>query len=348
MDDTVIKRKDKKMLLADIAETFNNLKKNNMKLNPKKCSFGVEEGKFLEFMVTSEGIRANPKKTKALVDLQSPRTLKEMKSLSEKLASLNRFLAKSAERSLPFFNTLKNITKQNKHEYRWTKEAEEAFQQMKKLIIDLSSLTLPWPKETLYVTVSAEAVSAVLLTDKKGRQCPVQYVSRTLNEAERNYAPMEKLAVSLIHMTRRNMNQKADVLSKLTSVAFNHLTKEVLIEVLNERSTEGQEWGMDIMGPLPPARGGAKFVIMAIDYFTKWIESKPVVKITGKEVIRFVLDNIICREEYNEEDMCLNLDLLQERRETPAIREARYKTKMEQYYNKKVRSSGFRPGEFMF
>nr|GFD02083.1 reverse transcriptase domain-containing protein [Tanacetum cinerariifolium] len=46
--------------------------------------------------------------------------------------------------------------------------------------------------------------------------------------------------------------------------------------------------------------------------------------------------------------MRLNLDLLQEIRETAAIREARYKTKMEQYYNKKVFPSGFRPGEFMF
>ncbi|GKC09667.1 hypothetical protein Tco_1001277 [Tanacetum coccineum] len=78
----------------------------------------VEEGKFLGYMVTSEGIRTNPKKTKALANLQSPRTLKEMQSLSEKLASLNRFLAKSTERSLPFFNTLKNITKENKHEYQ--------------------------------------------------------------------------------------------------------------------------------------------------------------------------------------------------------------------------------------
>ncbi|GKB94501.1 reverse transcriptase domain-containing protein [Tanacetum coccineum] len=128
-----------------------------------------------------------------------------MQSLSGKLASLNQFLAKLAERSLPFFNTLKNITKENKHEYQWTKEAEEAFQQMKKLILDLPSLTPPWPKETLYayLAVAAEAVNAVLLTDRKGRQCPVQYVSRTLNEAERTYAPMEKLALSLIHMTRR-------------------------------------------------------------------------------------------------------------------------------------------------
>nr|GEV56682.1 hypothetical protein [Tanacetum cinerariifolium] len=178
VDDMVIKSKDEKMLLTDIAETVDNLKRINMKLNLKKCSFRVEEGKFLGYMVSSEGIRANPKKTKALADLESPRTLKEMQSLSGKVAALNRFLAKSAERSLPFFNTLKNITKENKHEYRWTKEAEEAFQQMKKLIMDLPSLTFPWEKETLYAY-------------------------RTLNEAKRNYVPREKLALSLIHMTRR-------------------------------------------------------------------------------------------------------------------------------------------------
>ncbi|GKG45197.1 hypothetical protein Tco_0495275, partial [Tanacetum coccineum] len=73
------------------------------------------------------------------------------------------------------------------------------------------------------------------------------------------------------------------------------------------------------------------------------------------------MDNIICRfdlpgiivtdnraqlvsEEYNEEEQRLNLDLLQERREAAAIREAKYKTKMEQYYNKRVRPAGFRPG----
>ncbi|GJV52580.1 reverse transcriptase domain-containing protein [Tanacetum coccineum] len=87
VDDMVIKNNDEKMLLADVAETFDNLRRINMKLNPKKCSFGVEEGKFLGYMVTSEGIRANPKKTRVLADLQSPRTLKEMQSLAGKLAA---------------------------------------------------------------------------------------------------------------------------------------------------------------------------------------------------------------------------------------------------------------------
>ncbi|GJT00326.1 hypothetical protein Tco_0821495 [Tanacetum coccineum] len=61
-------------LIADVAETFDNLRRINMKLNPKKCSFGVEEGKLLGYLVTSEGIRANPAKTKDIAEMQSPKT----------------------------------------------------------------------------------------------------------------------------------------------------------------------------------------------------------------------------------------------------------------------------------
>ena len=78
VDDIVIKSKSEKGMLADVAETFDNLRQINMKLNPKKCSFGVEEGKFLGYIVTSEGIRANPKKTTAIAEMKSPSTLKEM------------------------------------------------------------------------------------------------------------------------------------------------------------------------------------------------------------------------------------------------------------------------------
>nr|GEW13436.1 hypothetical protein [Tanacetum cinerariifolium] len=122
------------------------------------------EGKFLGYMVTSEGIRANPKKTKAIADMQSPKILKEMQSLSGKLAALNRFLSRSAERSLPFFETLKNITKENKKDYRWTEEAEHAFQELKKFILELPTLTTLKLKETLfvYLATSHDVVSNVI------------------------------------------------------------------------------------------------------------------------------------------------------------------------------------------
>ncbi|GKD99985.1 reverse transcriptase domain-containing protein [Tanacetum coccineum] len=76
---------------------------------------------------------------------------------------------------------------------------------MKKFIVELPLLTTPVKEETMYVYMAAatEAVSTVLLTEREGKQCPIQYVSRMLNEAERNYAPLEKLALSLLHMSRR-------------------------------------------------------------------------------------------------------------------------------------------------
>ncbi|GJS89900.1 reverse transcriptase domain-containing protein [Tanacetum coccineum] len=55
------------------------------------------------------------------------------------------------------------------------------------------------------------------------------------------------------------------------------------------------KWGIDIAGPFPVAAGGLKFLIVAIDYFTKWIEAKAVATITGNQVKRFVWDNIVCR-----------------------------------------------------
>ncbi|GJT20274.1 reverse transcriptase domain-containing protein [Tanacetum coccineum] len=206
VDDMVIKRNDERMIIADITETFDNLQRINMKLNLKKCSFRVDKGKFLRYMVTYEGIRANPKKTKAIVDIQSPQTLKEMQILSGKLVTLKRFLSRSAERSLPFFDTLKDITKENKDDYRWTEDAEKAFQEMKKVIMELPLLTTPRKEETLYVYLAAveKVVSSVLLEERNRKQCPIHYVSRTLNEAGRNYAQIEKLALSLLHMSRRN------------------------------------------------------------------------------------------------------------------------------------------------
>ncbi|GJW32016.1 hypothetical protein Tco_0052048 [Tanacetum coccineum] len=143
-----------KGMIIDIAETFDNIRKMNMKLNPKKCSFGVEEGKFMRYTVTSEGIRENPKKTKAVADMQSPKTLKEMQRLSGKLAALNRFLSRSAEPALPFFKTLKNIIKENKDDYWWTEDVERAFQEMKRLILELLTLTTQFYATQNYSKVS--------------------------------------------------------------------------------------------------------------------------------------------------------------------------------------------------
>ncbi|GJW42848.1 reverse transcriptase domain-containing protein [Tanacetum coccineum] len=116
--------------------------------------------------------------------------------------SLNRFLSKSAKKSLPFFKTLKKFTK--KSDFQWTPEAEEAFKQMKKLIADLPTLTAPREHEELiiYLAAAKEAISVVLMTDREGRQIPVYFVSRTLRGPKVNYTPMEKLVLALLSASK--------------------------------------------------------------------------------------------------------------------------------------------------
>ncbi|GJT19437.1 reverse transcriptase domain-containing protein [Tanacetum coccineum] len=186
VDDLVIKSRTEDEVVRDIEETFKTLRKINMKLNPKKCTFGVEEGMFLGYQVNTKGIKICPDKVDAVLSLQSPKCLKDVQRLNGKLASLNRFLAKSAEKSLPFFKTLKKCTK--KSDFLWTEEAEAAFRQMKEHIAKLPMLTAPEEQEELivYLAASKEAVSAVLMTEREARQMPIYFVSRALRGPEPN------------------------------------------------------------------------------------------------------------------------------------------------------------------
>jgi hypothetical protein len=66
IDDIVVKSKKQGDLLDDLKETFDNLRKYNIMLDPKKCVFGVSSGKLLSYMVLSRGIDVNPKKVEAI------------------------------------------------------------------------------------------------------------------------------------------------------------------------------------------------------------------------------------------------------------------------------------------
>nr|GFB14651.1 reverse transcriptase domain-containing protein [Tanacetum cinerariifolium] len=125
VDDLMVKSHTEAEMVRDIEETFQTLRKINMKLNPKKCSFGLAKGVFLGYVITPEGIKPCPDKTTTVLQLPSPQTIKEFQSLNEKLASLNRFLSKSAEKYLPLFQTLKKCIK--KSDFHWTTEAEQAW-----------------------------------------------------------------------------------------------------------------------------------------------------------------------------------------------------------------------------
>ncbi|GKA12441.1 reverse transcriptase domain-containing protein [Tanacetum coccineum] len=266
-----------------------------------------------------------------------------------------------------------------------------------------------------------------------------------------------------IEHIKRDQNKKADALSKLASMTFSKLAKEVLVEVIQDKSITQREvadvtqekedswmipireylqwgklpddpqkekhrpkasskkyikvhaectqrcetcqihslipkkpkqemtsimsawpfsqWGINIIGPLPIAPGGARFLVVAIDYFIKWVEAKPLTSTTGKHIERFMWEHInnskvqqrrnslqlslrfqsrdpieISIEtrriqdfdpKQNEKRRREDLDILKERREIASIKEAHYKQKLEGYYNKRVRPSTFKPGTYV-
>ena len=82
VDDMLVKSLDEGKHLDDLQETFNTLRRYNMKLNPSKCTFGVVSGKFLGFMVSYRGIEANLEKSKAILDMNPPQSIKEVQSLT--------------------------------------------------------------------------------------------------------------------------------------------------------------------------------------------------------------------------------------------------------------------------
>ena len=95
-----------------------------MKLNPSKCAFGVASRKFLGFMVSQRGIEANPEKVKAILNMTSPKIVKEVQKLIGRIAALNRFVSKVTDKCLPLFKTLKQA-------FAWTDECEASFQELK-------------------------------------------------------------------------------------------------------------------------------------------------------------------------------------------------------------------------
>ena len=78
IDDMLVKSTTAELHIAHMAESFQILKRYNMKLNPAKCAFGVSAGKFFGFIVNNRGIEANPDKIKAVLDMPPPSNIKEV------------------------------------------------------------------------------------------------------------------------------------------------------------------------------------------------------------------------------------------------------------------------------
>ncbi|KAL0320160.1 UNVERIFIED_CONTAM: hypothetical protein Sradi_5277500 [Sesamum radiatum] len=196
----LVKSKKAEEHVKDLEETFSVLRKYKLKLNPVKCASGVQRGRFLGFMVTQRGIVANPLKIKAIIDMKAPTCLNEVQKLTGRIAALSRFISKSAEKSLPFFRTLRKAKI-----FEWGTPYQLAFEELKAYLARLPLLVKPSPRETLYLylSIAPQAVSSVLIREEEGKQLPIYYVSKVLNGTEGRYTSIEKMALALVVTARR-------------------------------------------------------------------------------------------------------------------------------------------------
>jgi hypothetical protein len=164
VDDIIVKSTKQENHIADLQETFANFRQAGLKLNPEKCVFGVKKGKFLGCLVSTKGIKANPSKIKAILRIELLNSKKGAQRLVGRLASLNRFISRSAERNLPFFEILKLA-----EVFQWGLAHQKAFEELKQYLIDLTTLTQPSSGTPLllYVATSHSAVSAALVQEKQ-------------------------------------------------------------------------------------------------------------------------------------------------------------------------------------
>ncbi|KAK4384233.1 Retrovirus-related Pol polyprotein from transposon opus [Sesamum angolense] len=200
VDDMLITSKKARNHVEDLEETFAVLRKYKLKLNLGKCAFGVSGGRFLGFMVTQQGIEANPTKIKAILDMGPPTNINEVQRLTGRMAALSQFISKSTEKGLPFFKTLRMVTN-----FEWTKECQQAFEELKAYLARLPLLVKPIPGGTIYLYLSSTSqdISSVLVREENGDQTPIYYVSKVFNGAECRYPPIEKMALTLVTTARK-------------------------------------------------------------------------------------------------------------------------------------------------
>ncbi|KAK1696644.1 hypothetical protein QYE76_013341 [Lolium multiflorum] len=206
IDDVVITSKKGATLIEDLKETFDNLDKFCLKLNPTKCSFGVPAGELLGFLVSARGIEANPDKIQAIVTMRKPTKLKEIQQLTGRVAALSRFVARLGEKALPFYALIKQGDK-----FQWNEEADRAFEDLKRTISTPPILVAPKEREPLllYIAATPQVVSTVLVVEREeegklhGVQRPVYFVSEVLSPSKQRYPQYQKIAYGVFTTARK-------------------------------------------------------------------------------------------------------------------------------------------------
>lgn len=179
-----------------LIDTLTRLRDANLKLQPKKCTFGYTEIKMLGHIVDSQGSRPDPNKTKSISEFPTPRRPKDVKSFLGMCQFFKKFIANYSHIASPLTLLLRKNIK-----FEWKEEQENAFQTLKNKL--MTSPVLRHFQEGAPIEIRVDAcghgVAGVLLQKIDGHFHPIQYCSRKLSDAELSYDTTNKEMLSLVY-----------------------------------------------------------------------------------------------------------------------------------------------------
>jgi hypothetical protein len=171
-----------------------------IRLNPHKCVFCVESDRLLGFIVSIHGIRVDPLKVEAILNLPPPSTLCQLQSLQGKENFLRRFIPNYAELTKGFTRLLKKG-----YEFVWDDTTNKSFEALK---LALTRTPLLFPPDYsrdyfLYLAASDSTIAMVLVQeDDSHDEHVIYYLSRSLMTTETKYLHVEKLALAAVQVVQ--------------------------------------------------------------------------------------------------------------------------------------------------
>jgi ribonuclease HI/transposase InsO family protein len=195
LDDVTVYSKNKNDHLAHLRVVLLRCRKYGISLNPKKSIFAVEQGKLLGFIVSSDGMIIDPERTQVIAKLPPPTSKKSMQSFLGQINFVRRFVPSFSEMVRPLQKLIKKDT-----QYHWGPTENQAFNDIKKAIIDAPSLMSPdFSKDFTLYTFASDRSYAAVLTQKNSEdnEVPIAFMSSAFKGAELNYPTVDQQAYAV-------------------------------------------------------------------------------------------------------------------------------------------------------
>lgn len=195
LDDIIVIGKTFEEHLRNLREVFRRLRSANLRINIEKCEFFRKETKYLGHVVSSEGIKTDPDKVAAIVEMKPPTSVKEVRRFLGVASWYRRFVPQFATISQP----LTSLLKKGKH-WKWGPEQQEAFSDLKAKLTEAPVLACPDFTKTFILQTDASnyGLGAVLTQELDNVERVIAYASRHLKQAEKNYSATEKECLAIL------------------------------------------------------------------------------------------------------------------------------------------------------